>query len=65
MKKRRVLSKKNKRLFLIDGVLVLLLFIGIGYSVLGTNLGINGTVQLSKPTCKVNNKLYNVIKCEA
>ena len=57
--------KNNKQLLLTQAFLLLLLFIGIGYSVLNTNLGINGTVQLSKPTCKVNNKLYNVIKCEA
>ena len=57
--------KANKQILLTQLFLVLLLFIGIGYSVLNTNLGINGTVQLSKPTCKVNNKLYNVIKCEA
>ena len=57
--------KNNKQLLLTQLFLVLLLFITIGYSILNTHLGINGTVQLSKPTCKVNNKLYNVIKCEA
>ena len=57
--------KNNKQLLLAQAFLLLLLFIGIGYSVLNTHLGINGTVQLQRPRCSVNNKLYNVIKCEA
>ena len=57
--------KNNKQLLLTQSFLVLLLFITIGYSVLNTHLGITGTVQLQRPRCSVNNKLYNVIKCEA
>ena len=45
LKRRR---KANKQILLTQLFLVLLLFIGIGYSILNTNLGIDGTIQLSK-----------------
>lgn len=56
--------RHNKQLLLTQAFLVLLLFIGIGYSILNTSLGINGTIQLAKANCEVNNKLYNVLRCE-
>ena len=65
MKFKRRKKKPNKQLMLTYVMLTLLLFITIGYSILNTNLGINGTVQLSKRKCPTENKLYNVIKCEA
>ena len=55
--------KNNKQLLLIQSFLVLLLFITIGYSVLNTHLGINGTVQLNKK--EQPKYLYDVIKTES
>ena len=55
--------KVNKQILLTQLFLVLLLFIGIGYSILGTNLGINGTVNVCKKP--LESTLYNVIKYEA
>lgn len=60
--KRKILKNKTKHLLFLNAFLVLLLFIGLGYSVLSTNLNISGNVELKEymqPT------LYNVFRKEA
>ena len=48
MKFKRRRQKSNRQLLLTQAFLVLLLFIGIGYSVLESNLGILGNVRFKK-----------------
>ena len=59
-KKRR---KNNKQLLLTQLFLVLLLFIGIGYSLFSTNLGISGIIKLRK--YEKHEYLYDVVKNDA
>lgn len=58
-KRKRQLTNKRKRFLIANAFLVLFFFIGIGYSVLSTNLKIVGDVTVKAPT------LYNVLKKEA
>ena len=53
-------SGRKKTLF-INGILFLLLFIGLGYSVLGVNLSINGNIKVKEKA----NTLYEALKNEA
>ena len=55
--------KNNKQLLLTQAFLMLLLFIGVGYSILNTNLGLNGVVKVCQKPLEPT--LYNVIKYEA
>ncbi len=64
-KRRRQLTNKRKRFIMLNSFLAFFLVLGIGYSALGTNLNILGSIQLKKQDCQVNKKLYNVLKCEA
>ena len=58
-KKRRQLTNKRKRFLIANAFLALLLFLGIGYSALSTNLNFFGSITVKEylePT------LYNVLK---
>ncbi len=57
-RKRKIVFYKNKR-FLIFSLLGLFLFLGMGYSVLNTDLDITGDVQLKEYVAPT---LYNVLK---
>ena len=65
MARRKFKKNNRKRNFLIQSFILLFLFIGIGYATLSTTLTIGGNIGVSKVSCKVNSKLYNVLKCEA
>ena len=64
-KHRRRLTTKRKRFIMLNSLLVLFLVLGLGYSMLSTNLSILGNITLKTPVCNTNGKLYNVLKCEA
>ena len=61
-KRKRGLSTGKKKMLMIDGVLLLLIFLGMGFSALATDLGIIGDVQLKKYEAPT---LYNVLKSAA
>ena len=61
-KRKKGLSTGKKKMLMIDGVLLLLIFLGMGFSALATDLGINGDVQLKKYVAPT---LYNVLKSAA
>ncbi len=61
-RRKRKFNRKNKRLLIVNVFLVSILFIGIGYSLLSTNLDILGSVQLKE---YIEPTLYNVLKKEA
>ena len=63
-KHRRRLTTKRKRFIMLNSLLVLFLVLGLGYSMLSTNLSILGNITLKKPVCDPNGKLYDVLKCE-
>ncbi|MBQ8132307.1 MAG: hypothetical protein IJ193_07440, partial [Bacilli bacterium] len=63
-KRRIILQRYHKRKVAIQIIFLLFVFMGIGYSVLGTNLSILGNILVKKPVCQTDNKLYNVLKCE-
>ncbi len=62
-KKKRFVKNKRKRNMMIQTLLLLFVFLGIGYATLSTRLGIGGNLYVSKPICQTDNKLYNVLKC--
>ena len=60
-KRKKGLSTGKKKMLMIDGVLLLLIFLGMGFSALATDLGINGDIQLiyynyNKYIFKINKK---------
>ena len=61
-KRKKGLSTGKKKMLMIDGVLLLLIFLGMGFSALATDLGIIGDVQLKKYEAPT---LYNVLKSAA
>ena len=58
-RKRRKNVYKRKRLLIINALLVLFLFLGIGYSALSTDLNIFGNIQVKKYE---NKSLYGVLE---
>ena len=58
-RRKKGLSTGKKKMLMIDGVLLLLIFLGMGFSALATDLGINGDVQLKKYAASI---LYNELK---
>ena len=60
-----VSSATLKRKIILNLLIIIICIIGIGYANLYTNLYINGEISVKKASCQVNNKLYNVLKCEA
>ena len=58
-RKRRKNVYKRKRLIIINALLVLFLFLGIGYSALSTDLNIFGNIQVKKYE---NKSLYGVLE---
>ena len=60
-RKRRKNVYKRKRLIIINALLVLFLFLGIGYSALSTDLNINGNITVKEFE---KHTLYNVLKKE-
>ncbi len=65
MARKFIVKNRRKRKILFSILFVMLFFIGVGYSTLSTKLNIGGNLVISKVECQVNNKLYNVLKCEA
>ena len=64
MKKFKKRRKKlyTRKVFLLNSILVVFLFLGIGYSLLSTTLIIGGNLTVNK---YVDTSLYNVLKKEA
>ena len=63
MARKFIVKNRRKRKFMFTMLFILFFMIGIGYSNLSTTLNIGGNLGVSKFKCKVENKLYNVLKC--
>ncbi len=63
MRKRLIVKNRRRRHQVLMIGLVLFGFLGIGYATLSTQLTIGGDLHVLKPVCKIDNKLYNVLKC--
>ncbi len=62
MRKKFIVKNYRKKKIIFSIVFILLFSIGIGYSVISTNLSINGTIDISKYD---NKTLYGVLRSEA
>ena len=64
-KHRRRLTTKRKKFIMLNSLLVLFLVLGLGYSMLSTNLSILGNITLKKRYVSQSGELYNVLKTAA
>ena len=62
MRKKFIVKNHRKKKIIFSIIFILLFSIGIGYSVISTNLSINGTIDISKYN---DNTLYGVLRLEA
>ena len=62
MRKKFIVKNHRKKKIIFSIIFILLFSIGIGYSVISTNLSINGTIDISKYDDKT---LYGVLRLEA
>ena len=65
MRKKFVVKNYRKKKMIFSIIFVLLFSIGIGYSALSTELGINGTIDISKYNNDDSNTLYGILKKES
>ena len=63
-KRKRRYNVHRKRKYLLISLLVVFVFLGIGYSFLNVDLNILGSITIKKQACEIDDKLYNVLKCE-
>ena len=65
MRKKLVVKNYRKKKMIFSIIFVLLFSIGIGYSALSTELGINGTIDISKYNNDDSNTLYGILQKES
>ena len=66
MARKFIVRNRRKRKFIFTMLFILFFMIGVGYSTLSTKLNIGGSLEVGEfddGVCRINSKLYNVLKC--